>query len=143
MPTMKYLTSVVIVATLVALACMTAGCAPRDQRRSVLEERARWNVQLLSWIPVDESAVTLNIRVSGPPNPGIEKLTYRITLFDEAEQTLFDSWSTLDLTTIKRGGPKDLFTRVEFDPEQVAGVAVDVVYNPTPEEEGHIEELVF
>jgi hypothetical protein len=138
---MKQLTPFALIAVLVMLACSTAGCGMRDPRRDVLEERARWNVQLLSWIPVEGSAVTLNIRVSGPPNAGIEKLTYRVLLFDQAEETLSTSWLTLDLTKIKRGGPKDLFQRVECEPDQVAGVAVDVVYSPAPEQEQFIEEL--
>jgi hypothetical protein len=138
---MKHFTPFALIAVLVMLACSTVGCGLGDPRRDVLEERARWNLQLLSWIPVEDSAVTLNIRVSGPPNAGIEKLSYRVILFDQAEQTLSTTWLTLDLTEIKRGGPKDLFRRVEAETDQVAGVAVDVVYSPTPEQEQFIEEL--
>jgi len=122
------------------LACASA-CGPSDPRARVLEERARWNVQLLDWVQTEEGAVNLSTRVSGPPNSSLEQLTVSFLMMDAAENTLAREWHTFDLSQIPRGGPKDVIVSVSAAGHAVEGVGVSLVLEPTADDEPHIREL--
>ena len=122
------------------LACASA-CGPSNPRARVLEERARWNVQLLDWVQTEEGAVNLSTRVSGPPNSSLEHLTVGFLLMDAAENTLAREWHTFDLSEVPRGGPKDIMVSVSAAGHAVEGVGVTLVLEPTPDDETHIREL--
>ena len=122
---------------------LIAGCAPSDPKLEIQEERARWTVQLLSWAPVEgaSNGINVGLRVSGPPNSKLKQLTYRISLLDTANETVAEDWRTLDLSTVERGGPKDIRLRLDTQGHAVEGLAVDLLLYPTPEEEQRIPEL--
>jgi len=127
--------------TILLLTTLVAGCRPSDPRAEVLKQRARWTVDLLSWVEGEDGQISLTVRVAGPPNSSLSELTFRVNLLDGANQTLASEWRTVDLSEIARGGPKDLFYKVDPAGRIVEGLAVSVVANPTPEQEQHIKEL--
>jgi len=124
---------------------LIVACAPSDPKLEAQKQRSRWTVQLLSWAPVEGEAQSINVglRVSGPPNSPLEQLTYRISLLDAANETLIEDWRTIDLSTVERGGPKDIRLRLDTQGHAVEGLAVDLLLQPTPEEERKIPELQF
>lgn len=123
------------------LLVVAAACRPSDPRAEVLKQRARWTVDLLSWVQGEDGQISLTVRVAGPPNSTLDELTFRINLLDAANETLVSEWRTVDLSQLARGGPKDLFFKVEPPDQPVEGLAVSVVVNPTAEQEQHIKEL--
>jgi hypothetical protein len=118
-----------------------AACGPGDPRSRILEERARWNVQLLDWVQTEDGAINLSTRVSGPPNSTLRQLTVSFLLMDAAENTVARRWHTFDLSQVQRGGPKDILVSVSAAEHKVEGVGVSLVLEPTPEDEPHIVEL--
>jgi len=131
---------------LLAATALTALCAVgcggvTDPRQRVLDQRARWNVQLLSWSQSPDGTVTLGARLSGPPNSDLEQLTVRVQLYDADENVIGSEWHSFDLSDVERGGPVDLNVRIREFPHEVAGAGFDLVLQPTAEEESHIPEL--
>lgn len=132
--------------TLPALAAVLAvawlvGCGPADPRARVLDERARWNVSVLSWSQGADGTVTIGARLSGPPSSGLRSLTVRVRLTDAQDAVIDSVWHTFDLTDVERGGPADKIVRVPEFPHEVAGAGIDPVLSPSPEDEPHIREL--
>lgn len=120
------------------------GCTPADPIAEVHEERGRWNVTLLDWTATEDGAFSISARVSGPPNAGIDSLTYRIKMYDGSEQVLEEVWRTIDLEEVPRGGPKDLLFKLRptaAGAEGIQGMTIDLALNPTPEETAKIREL--
>ena len=117
-----------------------AGCKPGDPRTEVLKQRSRWTAELTSWIPKDDGSVAVGVKLSGPPNTTLDKLTFRISQLDAEGRTLADTWQTIDTADVPRGGPKELTFHLPSAGE-VEGMAVAMVLSPTPEDEQHIVEL--
>ena len=107
----------------------------------LLEERGRWNVELLSWAAGEDGRLLLGARISGPVHARLRELTIRIDLLDAEEQSLGREWWTLDVSGIKRGGPEDISIRLAAPDFEVEGIRFDPVLAPTPDEEAHIREL--
>jgi len=126
---------------LLAAGVLLAGCAPSDPAQRVLKERARWTVQPLEWVQLDDGAVQIGTRISGPPNSKLAALTVRIDLMDAAGARIESHWYTFDLTAIPRGGPKDVPVRLPPVDQPVDSVQVQLVLEPTEEEATHIREL--
>jgi len=129
-----------LAASLLLAVCLT-GCGPTDPRQRVLEERARWNVTLLSWAQGTDGTLTLNARVSGPVNSDLQRLTVRVLLQDAAGNPVDQEWRTLDLSGIERGGPEDIMLRLPAREVGVEGIGIDTVPAPDPDEVPHIVEL--
>jgi hypothetical protein len=126
---------------LLLAAAMLAGCGPSDPEQAVLEQRARWDVQVLSWAQDAEGAINISTRVSGPPSSKLDSLTVRIKLLDSAGNVVDTVWHTYDLGKVPRGGPADVIIRIPRASEAVTSLAVDMALIPTAEERAHIEEL--
>ncbi len=132
--------------TLVLLISMLAfvalvGCGSSDPAERILEQRALWDVALLSWAQGEDGAINVSTRVSGPPNSKLDRLTVRIKLLDSAENVVDTVWHTYDLGQVPRGGPADLFIRIPQASESVTALALDMALIPSPEERKRIEEL--
>ncbi len=133
--------SAAIAATLGFIALWVAGCGPSDPKERVLQDRARWNVNVLSWSQSEDGTVTISTRLSGPPNSTLEELTVRLQLFDADSQVIESIWHSFDLSDVQRGGPADKIVRVGEFPHEVFGAGIDRVVAPTAEEESRIKEL--
>ena len=138
---MRHVLAAVAVPVIAVMA--VTGCNPGDPRVEVLKQRARWSVELTSWIPKDDANVSVGIRLSGPPNTTLEQFTFRISQLDVNEQTLLDTWQTIDTADVPRGGPKDLLISLPDPGAVVESVGIGMAGNPTPEEESNIPELQF
>jgi hypothetical protein len=90
-----------------------------------------------------EGQVQLSTRISGPVHSGIERLSFRVILLDAEQRPLQQAWQVVDLTTIPRGGPRDLTFRIDAGgaSDAIHGLQLDPVERPTAEEELHIVEL--
>ena len=132
---------VALLAVLATLAVLTGGCGPRDPKERILQDRARWDVTVLSWSQSDEGTVTVSARLSGPPNSGLDELTVRLQMFDSESRVIESTWHTFDLSDVPRGGPADKIIRVREYPHEVFGAGIDSVLVPTAEEESRIREL--
>jgi hypothetical protein len=120
-----------------------AGCAPSDPAEAILEQRALWDVRVLSWAQDADGAVNISTRISGPPSSKLDRLTVRVKLLDSAENIVDTVWHTYDLSQAPRGGPADLFIRIPQASESVAALSLDMALIPSPEERERIEELQF
>jgi hypothetical protein len=124
------------------LAVALAGCGgAKDPKQRAIEQRARWSVTLLDWSQSSDGVVTLGTRLVGPPNSDLDGLTVRVQLFDESETEIQRSWHTFDLTDVERGGPVDRIIRIRDLDGEIAGAAIDMVLQPTADDESHIPEL--
>jgi hypothetical protein len=132
------LSSVPVFLMAIALVC---ACSPSDPLAEIQEQRARWNVSVADWSASEDGAITVNVRVSGPPNSKLDVLTYRIRLLDAVNQTLEEVWRKVDLTQVPRGGPKDLLFKLHPEHAAIEGLTIDLALDPTPDEQVHIEEL--
>ncbi len=128
-------------ACLLLLALSSASCGPSDPRERILSERARWTLTPLSWSMSDDGRITLNARLLGPVRSKIDRLTVRIELRDAEGGVVDHEWWTLDLSGIKRGGPKDVLIRLPAREAAVEALTIDPVLQPGPQEIPHIEEL--
>jgi hypothetical protein len=127
--------------TLLLAAAMIAGCGPSDPANAIQEQRARWDVLVLSWAQDADGAINISTRVSGPPNSKLDVLTVRIKLLDSAGKVVDTVWHSYDLEQVPRGGPADLIVRIPQASEAVTALALDLALMPSPEERAHIEEL--
>lgn len=123
------------------LATVPPACAPADPATRVLEERARFKVEPVSWAVVDDGSINLSARLSGPVRSELEELTFRIELLDAAEEVIDREWYTVDLTDFKRGVPKEVLISLAPPGATVDGLRIDPVLDPTPEESRYIKEL--
>jgi hypothetical protein len=130
-----------ILLTSLLAAVAIAGCGSSDPAERILEQRALWDVAVLSWAQGEDGAINISTRISGPPNSKIDKLTVRIKLLDSAESVIDTVWHTYDLGKAPRGGPADLFIRIPLASESITALALDMALMPSPEERQHIEEL--
>ena len=55
----NFVRTVSLVTLLAILAVLAAGCGPSDPKESILQDRARWNVSVLSWSQSDDGTVTI------------------------------------------------------------------------------------
>ena len=129
-----------ILVLFVAIALFPA-CGPSDPLAAVREQRARWNVSVADWSASEDGSITVNVRVSGPPNSKLDVLTYRIRFLDADNQMTEEIWRTVDLTQVPRGGPKDLLFKLRPESAAIEGLTIDLALDATPEERVHIEEL--
>ena len=132
---------VALFALLSIIAVLAAGCGSTDPKERILQDRARWNVTVLSWSQAEDGTVTISARLSGPPNSGLDELTVRLQLFDSDSQVIESVWHSFDLSDVQRGGPADKIVRVREFPREVFGAGIDPVLVPTAEEESRINEL--
>jgi len=132
---------VALLAVLATVAVLTAGCGSSDPKERILQDRARWDVTVLSWSQGDDGTVTIGTRLSGPPNSGLDELTVRLQMFDSESRVIESTWHTFDLSDVPRGGPADKIIRVREFPQEVFGAGIDSVRVPTAEEESRIREL--
>jgi hypothetical protein len=107
----------------------------------IRDERARWSVQPLEWVQLEDGAIHISTRVSGPPSSKLAWLTACVELFDENGASLGRHWYPFDLEQVPRGGPADLPVRLPAVDHTVGSVTLRLVLDPTPEEATHIREL--
>jgi hypothetical protein len=117
------------------------GCGPSDPHLKILQERARWEVRILSWAQGEQGVINVSTQVSGPPNSNLKQLTVRFDLIGEGEERVGAHWHTYDLAQVPRGGPSDLLVGIPAPGPPVEGLAVSLVLQPTPEEKERIPEL--
>jgi hypothetical protein len=139
----KFVRTVSLATMLAVLAVLAAGCGSGDPKESILQDRARWNVSVLSWSQSDDGTVTIGTRLSGPPNSKLAELTIQVQLVDSESQIIEAVWHTFDLSDVRRGGPADKIVRIREFPQEVFGAGIDLVLSPTAEEEAQISELQF
>ena len=132
--------SVLPIGLLIGIGCFAA-CQPSDPRIAILEQRARWNVELLSWAVDEGGVMSVSTRVSGPPNSNLEQLTFRLDLFDPEQNVLSEVWRTIDLRKAPQGAPTEYLLRVPTEGQTVDALTLSQVLQPTPEQEPHIAEL--
>jgi hypothetical protein len=122
-------------------AALAAACQPSDPTQKILEERARWDVRVLSWAQEPDGTIKVSTRVSGPPASKLAQLTARVDLLDAADATVGDHWQVFDLAQVPRGGPSDLMVIIPDPGAPVEGLALNLMLEPTEEERGRIVEL--
>jgi hypothetical protein len=131
-------------AVLVAGAVLVAACSSGTAEQKILEQRARWNVQLQNWAEGPDGGINIGTRLSGPPNSPLKRLTVAIVLQDAEGRNVERVWHTFDLSEVQRGGPVDLVINVppsDDRPAAIEGIGIDAVLVPGPEDRAHIPEL--
>lgn len=128
---------------MVILLCLaaSAGCTPADPLQAALEQRARWQVTLLSWTQHKTGEIDASLRVSGPRKTSLPTLTFKFLLMDGEENTVDAEWHSIDLAQIVGGGPEDIFVRIPARDFEVQGLAVDLLLRPEEAERDRIPEL--
>lgn len=131
-----------IVAFPLLLAALVApSCRPSDPELRILQERARWDVRILSWAQGEGGRILAGTQVSGPPNSGLKQLTVRFDLMGPSGARVGTHWHTYDLAQVPRGGPSDLTVGIPDPGVPVEGLAVSLVLQPSAEEKARIPEL--
>jgi hypothetical protein len=138
---MRASTSITTVICLLAVVALVSSCGQSDPKAKLLEERARWDVRILSWAQEKGGAINVATRVSGPPNSKLAHLTVRTILLDAAETEIGEHWHTFDLQQVPRGGPTDFDILIPDPGMVVEGLGLSQALEPTPEQERRIREL--
>ena len=118
-----------------------AGCGETDPAARILDERDRWDVDVLSWATGDDGTVRISLRVSGPVSSSLETLTIRIDLLDAAGESFHTHWEPIDVASIQRGTPTDRLVMVGPQGQAPEAVTMSTMPVPTAEERPHIVEL--
>lgn len=130
----------VLLAGCVVLTALSA-CSPSDPTQRILDERDRWEVDVLSWATGDDGSVRVSLRVSGPVSSFLETLTIRIDLVDASEASFHTHWEVIDVGSIERGTPTDLLVMIAPQPRAPEALSMSTMPRPTAEERPHIVEL--
>jgi hypothetical protein len=123
------------------LLALAAACAPSDPQAKILDERARWNVRIVSWAQDPAGDLHVGTMVSGPTRSRIGELTVRFDLLDAAGARLARRWHTYDLSQVPRGAPVEFLVHIADPGAVVDGLTVDPVLEPDTEERLRIREL--
>lgn len=135
------LSSLIAAVALLIGAFVTPACEPVDPKLEIQNDRARWDVRILSWAQGSEGSINVGTQVIGPPNSSLEQLTVRFDLMGDGEARVGTHWHTYDLALVPRGGPSDLLVGIPDPGLPVEGLAVSLVLQPTAAEEERIPEL--
>ncbi|ANM29046.1 hypothetical protein ABI59_04735 [Acidobacteria bacterium Mor1] len=124
------------------MACLAAlsGCGGGDPKADLLAERSQWEVELRSFRLSDVSAVA-SLKVKGPTQTELEKLTVLFYLMDAEGNRVDSIWHTLDVSAVRRGVSKDMVVTLPTGGIEFDGLQLDPVFAPTAEQEGFLEEL--
>ncbi len=128
---------------IVALLSVATGCGPSDPRTKLLKERLDWTVEPQTWA-ADESGITLSVQVQGPVHGTLEHLSFRVDMMDSSGAVVDSAWWTQGLADMQRGTPTDFLIKLpprDLGDEEIDQISVDLVADPTPEEEKNIREL--
>jgi hypothetical protein len=120
---------------------LLGGCAPTDPMQRALEDRARWQVTLLSWTQLETGEIDASLRISGPRTTSLPTLTVKLLLMDAGEAPVGHEWHSFELSEIEGGGPEDVFVRLPAREFEVHGLGVDLLNYPDDAERAHIPEL--
>jgi len=131
----------ILACVLLTAASAAPGCKPSDPKLKLQQERARWEVRILSWAQGADGVINVSTQVSGPPNSSLRRLTVRFDLMGPSGERVEAQWHTYDLAQVPRGGPSDLLVGIPDPGVPVDGLAVSLVLQPTAEEEARIPEL--
>lgn len=129
-----------VVAVFAALAVL-AGCPSSDPLRDRIEHRARYDVTLQSWAEKPDGTIVASVRVSGPVNRELDRLTVELVRSREDGSRIGSDWVTLDLSRMQRGAPFDTTVVLPPGEESAAGLGVDLHRQPTKDDIAHIPEL--
>ncbi len=124
----------------ILLLAVLAGCPSADPRQDRLEERAGWSVDVQSWVPVD-GGVKAVLLVVAPPRASLDTLTVRARLYGAGDAIVGEQWLPLDVADVRTGAGREMTVSLETGDAEVEAMTVEVVVDPTPEEERHIREL--
>ena len=131
----------IVLGPVIPLILALSACAPADPHRKVLEERARWAVNLEGWATREDGTITAEFLVKGPVRSDLRQLTVRVEFYGPQGELLEQRWKTLDLSRVSMGTPTRMTLSFAPPEGQVEGLAVVHVTNPSSEEERHIPEL--
>ena len=135
-PSIRRLASILLPALLLA-----AGCSSKTPRQKVLEERAAWQIDLLSWAEGAEG-LTLSARLSGPVHAELDTLTFKVEMRDGGGEVVDSAWYSADVSGVERGGPQDFLIRLPAsDAGSIEQLSIDPVLAPTDAEAAQIPEL--
>ncbi len=127
----------------VALLWVASGCGPGDPRTKLLKERLDWTVEPQTWA-ADESGITLSVKVQGPVHGTLEHLSFRVDMMDASGAVVDSAWWTQGLADMQRGTPTDFLIKLpprDLGDVEIEQISVDLVADPSPEEEKNIREL--
>jgi hypothetical protein len=127
-------------AALVFALLLTAGCAPDDPEQVVLKERAKWTVELSSWIQTDDGSLRGTFRIWGPNRSKIDTLTVKLVVAGVGGGQE-EVWQSFDLTRAAGGAPTDFPLSLATSIAEVEGIGVDPVPVPGDADRAHIKEL--
>ncbi len=130
----------VLVVALAAIAAL-AGCASSDPLGDRIEHRALYGVTLQSWAEKPDGTIVASVRVSGPVNRELDRLTVEFVRSRDDGSKIGSDWVTLDLSRMERGAPIDTTVVLPPGAESAAGLGVDLHRQPTKADIAHIPEL--
>ncbi len=126
---------------LLAVVLAAPACSPEDPVEEVLEQRARWKVEMLSSVFREDGSSLSTFRLSGPVNRKLDALTIRVDLLDGNGDRLDSAWHTFDLKGIERGTPTEKTVALPAHDPMPEGITFSPVLAPTEEDRRHLVEL--
>jgi hypothetical protein len=130
-----------LVALLGGVILMALACGSSDPLEDVLRERARWKVEVRSFVVLDDGSSRVTVQVAGPVKSSLEVLTVRVELVDAEGKTLHASWVPIDLSDVQRGVPAEKSLSLPAISAVPESVQVDPILAPTEQDIQHMPEL--
>ncbi len=120
---------------------IAASCSDPDPMQKILQERMRYEVDLLSWAIMENKNIVANVRVSGPKESAIRSLTVRFDQFNENKDLMKTNWIPFDCAELKETGSRDFTIILECGDEKVSFLVADIEVKPSSESLRNIKEL--
>ncbi len=134
----KYLTISLLFAS-----CLTLyiSCEEKNPLERALQERRRYEVEVLSWAIVEGENIVTNIRLIGPMRSSLKCITVRFDQYDDKRNIIKKEWIPFDLSELTGIGSKEFTLSLECEDTSVTQLAALIDYEPRSEEMKHLKEL--
>lgn len=116
-------------------------CEAKNPLAKALQERRRYEVEVLSWAVVEGENVVANIRLKGPMRSSLKYITVRFDQYDDKRNIIKKDWIPFDLSDLSGVGSKEFTLSLECGDASVIQLAALIDYEPSGEDWIHLKEL--
>ncbi len=115
-------------------------CSRTPDPSALLEDRARYQVELVSWVARPDGRIAATLRVRGPVRTRLDRLTVEIVRFGWGGERIGSDWVSLELGERPSGLTVEKVVVLPGEPMPEA-LGVDLHAHPAPEILSRLKEL--
>jgi hypothetical protein len=123
------------------LSTLYISCEAKNPLEKALQERKRYEVEVLSWAIVEGENIVANIRLTGPVRTSLKYITVRFDQYDNKKNIIKKDWIPFDLSELAGIGAKEFTLSLECGDVSVTQLAALIDYEPHTKDRKHLKEL--